>query len=143
MMRIGIVSYADKSKYASEVPDEDFLLYDFLEKRNYKPAVLVWNDPAVKWEDYHALIIKSTWDYFDGKIDEFYEWLEQIKKKGIRLFNSADLIKWNADKKYLKDIEAAGLKIVPMELVTKAASFDANYYFNLFNTDKLILKPSV
>jgi glutathione synthase/RimK-type ligase-like ATP-grasp enzyme len=142
-MKIGIVSYKDKARYASSVPDEDEMLMQFLKEKDDEPFVLVWDDPSVVWMDYDVLIIKSTWDYFDDKIDLFYQWLDDIKSKGVKIFNPVDTIKWNADKKYLKDIEAKGLKIVPTEFILQGSLFSPDYYFDLFKTGKLILKPSV
>ena len=39
-------------------------------------------------------------------------WLEEINTQ-TKLINSYDLIKWNIDKHYLKDLSSWGIEIVP------------------------------
>jgi glutathione synthase/RimK-type ligase-like ATP-grasp enzyme len=55
------------------------------------------------------VVLRSTWDYW-GRRAEFLAWTERI---GARLLNPPEVVRWNTDKRYLADLQAAGLPIVP------------------------------
>ncbi|MGM9475478.1 ATP-grasp domain-containing protein [Pedobacter sp. GSP4] len=142
-MNIALITYLDKGAYDSTtVESEDDKLLVFLREKGLTIEKVIWNDPAVNWADYTLAILKSPWDYFD-LIEDFYAWLNQLESKNIRLLNPIDVVKWNSNKQYLQEIEAAGLKITPSVFVNKQQSIDLNHFFQQFNTSKLIVKPCV
>lgn len=79
----------------------------------------VWDDPAVDWSSYDLVVIRSTWDY-QGRRDQFLDWARGI---GDRLINPYDVIAWNTDKRYVRELADAGLPIVATELVEPGAPF--------------------
>ena len=142
-MNIVIASYHDTGRYLSVVPNEDEMLLQLFSKHHHQVTLKVWDDPSVDWTSYDIIIIKSTWDYFIGKIEKFYQWLRFIKEKNIPCLNHPDLIKWNADKHYLLDIQSAGLNIVPSIIIEKNNLFYADDAFQKFKADELIVKPTI
>lgn len=70
--------------------------------------IAVWDDPAVDWSRYDLVVVRSTWDYTDRR-EEFLAWAESLP----RALNPADVLRWNTDKRYLRDLEAAGAPVVP------------------------------
>lgn len=142
-MKIAIASYIDTGRYESMVPDEDQMLLKLFKDHNHEVELLVWDEPSVQWENYDCVIIKSTWDYFIGKIEKFYQWLELLKQKNVKCFNHPDTIKWNADKHYLLDIEKAGLKIVPTTIIEKDNKLNVDELLLKFNSEELVIKPCV
>ena len=72
--------------------------------------VRVWDDPAVDWDAYDRVIVRSAWDYMDH-VDAFVEWCKAV---GPRLRNDPALIAFNADKRYLGELSAP---IVPTTFV--------------------------
>jgi hypothetical protein len=73
----------------------------------------IWDDPAVDWNAFDLVVIRSTWDYV-GRRDEFVAWAESL---GERIVNPGHVVRWNTDKRYLADLEAAGLPVVPTRFV--------------------------
>ncbi|AWW39731.1 ATP-grasp domain-containing protein [Streptomyces cadmiisoli] len=74
-------------------------------------AVVEWDDPAVDWAGFDLAVIRSTWDY-SWRATEFLAWAR--KCGGVtRLANPAHVVRWNADKRYLGDLAAAGVPTVP------------------------------
>ena len=142
-MNIVIASYLDTGRYLSVVPNEDEMLLNLFTKHHHQVTLKVWDDPSVDWTSYDIIIIKSTWDYFIGKIEKFYQWLNYIKEHNIPCLNHPDLIKWNSDKHYLLDIQAAGLNIVPSIVIEKNNLFYADDAFQKFKADELIVKPTI
>jgi glutathione synthase/RimK-type ligase-like ATP-grasp enzyme len=76
-------------------------------------------------------------------IEDFYKWLNHLEDKKVRLLNPIDVVRWNANKQYLQEIEAAGLKITPSFFIQNKESINLNQFFEKFNTSKLIVKPCV
>jgi glutathione synthase/RimK-type ligase-like ATP-grasp enzyme len=82
-------------------------------------AFAIWDDPAVDWSSYDLVVLRSTWDY-QGRRDEFLAWAARV---GDRLINPYDVIAWNTDKRYLRELADAGLPVVPTTLVEPGAAF--------------------
>ena len=72
----------------------------------------VWSDPEVPWSEYDLVVVRSTWDYLEH-LDLFRAWLERVDALGV-LHNPARVIIWNLDKRYLLDLAAAGVPVIPM-----------------------------
>ena len=93
---------------------------------------LVWDDPAVDWNSYDLAVIRCTWDYAPRR-DEFVVWADSVP----RLANPADVIRWNTDKTYLRELSEAGLPVVETTWLypgdTFAAPKDGEY----------VVKPAV
>jgi len=56
--------------------------------------------------------LRSTWDYHERPA-AFDVWLRRVASTGIPLWNPLPLVSWNMRKTYLRDLEAAGLAVVP------------------------------
>jgi len=142
-MNIALVTYLDKGAYdTTTVESEDDKLLDFLTAKGLKIEKVIWNDQNINWENYSLAILKSPWDYFD-LIDDFYNWLTLLETKNIKLLNPIEVVRWNSDKKYLKEIEAAGLKITPSYFIQRKENIDLSHSFAQFDTNKLIVKPCI
>lgn len=76
-------------------------------------AVVQWNDPNIAWESYSAVVICQTWDYTDtDNIELFTNWLKDVSTKS-KLLNSINILTWNIEKCYLRELQDHGLPIVP------------------------------
>jgi glutathione synthase/RimK-type ligase-like ATP-grasp enzyme len=58
------------------------------------------------------VVIRSTWDYTKTP-DAFLSVLSEIERAGIPLFNHLDLVRWNIQKTYLRDLADRGVPVVP------------------------------
>ena len=142
-MNIALVTYQDQGAYhQTSVENEDDLLINFLNSRGLSVEKTIWNNQEVNWEKYDLVILKSPWDYFN-LIEDFYEWLNLLKSKNVKVLNPADTLKWNADKHYLIDIEQAGLSVTPSIFLAKGTKANLQQYFKHFKVDTLICKPVV
>ena len=86
------------------------------------------------WERYEAVVIRSTRDYHKHP-EEFLAVLEEIVRTGTRLANPLELIRWNARKTYLRDLEERGLPVVP-------SIWDRSRFGEL-KADEIVIKPVV
>ncbi len=69
---------------------------------------VIWDDPDVDWGAYDLVVVRSCWDYTLRR-DEFLAWARTVP----RLVNPVEVLAWNTDKTYLRDLEAGGVPIVP------------------------------
>ncbi|MCH7415212.1 glutathione synthetase [Belliella sp. R4-6] len=142
--KIAVITYEAKRSYTADgIADEDELLKEILDQLNLVYTFEIWSDQTVDWEQYDILLLKSPWDYFD-RFDEFQKWCSKVATQKIPLINNIDIVLWNADKHYLKEIEAAGYSIVQTYFLEKGNSLMGfEEFFDLFHTDNLIIKPTI
>jgi glutathione synthase/RimK-type ligase-like ATP-grasp enzyme len=87
---------------------DDALTLAPLRERGIHAEPAVWDDPAVDWAAYDLAVVRSTWDYYPRR-DEFLAWAGQVP----RLANPAAVLAWNTDKRYLRELAAAGVPTTP------------------------------
>ena len=92
--------------------DDDQLLFDPLGHAGVSAAPVVWDDRDVNWQEFSCVVIRSCWDYHK-RVDEFLDWVDLLEKQDIHLLNPPEIIRWNCNKRYLIDLEAKGVSIVP------------------------------
>jgi len=95
-----------------EVDVDDRLLGAALTAAGLTPRLVAWNDPRVDWASFAATVVRSTWDYTTRRAD-FLAWADSVP----RLFNPAEVIRANSDKRYLATLAARGVQVVPTEFV--------------------------
>lgn len=141
-MKITIVGYKKESKFSQGVTnDEDTELINFLKDKGLDIVPTIWNDEKVDWGSFDVAVIKSPWDYHNH-LDEFLSWLAGLDMLGVKVLNPVEIIKWNSDKHYLKDIADKGLPVIAAEYLDKDSTFTP-HFFEHFNTDQLVVKPCV
>lgn len=99
---------------------DDRLLQQALVRRGAEGRAVVWDDAAVDWKEFDAIVIRSTWDYHK-RADEFRAWIESMA--GLPLWNPPDVLLWNTHKAYLLDLATRGVNIVPTLLVPRGSGF--------------------
>jgi glutathione synthase/RimK-type ligase-like ATP-grasp enzyme len=90
-----------------------------------------WDDPAVDWAGHDLVVVRSCWDYAWRRA-EFLAWADAVP----RLRNDAAVLRWNTDKTHLRDVEAAGLPVVP-------TVWDPTTADELPDAAEWVVKPSV
>jgi glutathione synthase/RimK-type ligase-like ATP-grasp enzyme len=133
--RLAIATCAD---LASIQPDDAHLAAS-LERLGLPPTVCVWNDPAVDWSAFDAVLIRTIWDYFKHHA-AFLDWLDQLDRLGIPTINDSALLRWNSDKRYLLELAQHGVAIIPTQLASTAALPDV---LAAMPGQSVVIKPSV
>ncbi|MFZ5843009.1 MAG: ATP-grasp domain-containing protein [Pseudomonadota bacterium] len=105
--------------YICQLQLEEALLLKPLRDAGLRVQRLAWDDPQQDWSRCRALLLRSTWDYF-FRFREFSPWLQKAAGQ-TRLFNSTSLLRWNIDKHYLADLQAAGVAIVDTVFVERGS----------------------
>jgi glutathione synthase/RimK-type ligase-like ATP-grasp enzyme len=113
-----------------------------MNKNGWECEFIPWDQSNINWNNFDLAIIRSTWDY-QGRIKEFLEVLENINSSNCILENSLELVKWNIDKSYLKELSQKGIQIVPSLFYDNYSKKILNDSFSFFSTTKLIIKPAI
>ncbi len=71
---------------------------------------VLWDDTAVRWSVYSAIVIRSCWDYHK-RAAEFAAWIEVMEREAFPLWNPPALVRWNMDKQYLAELAGGGIRI--------------------------------
>lgn len=122
---------------------DDALLTEAFNKHNLIYEEVLWNDENVNWTDYDAILIRSTWDYHEGKLNQFLNTLKKIEDMGIPLFNSYETIKWNSKKTYLKDLVISGVPVIETMYATKTEMPNLETELLAKGWTECILKPAI
>jgi glutathione synthase/RimK-type ligase-like ATP-grasp enzyme len=105
-------------------------------------APVVWSDAGAAWSRYDAVVLRSTWDYFQ-RIDEFTRWLDRLEHDGVRLYNPVPLVRWNFDKRYLAELQTRGVRIAPALFFDAGARVDLPSLLRDHGWAEAIVKPAV
>jgi hypothetical protein len=85
-----------------------------LEAAGARAEYVSWDDAGADWDTFDVVVVRSTFDY-SRRRDEFLAWADSLDG---RLHNSPEVLRWNSDKRYLADLAAAGLPVVPTTFVS-------------------------
>ncbi|QQP98604.1 ATP-grasp domain-containing protein [Lysobacter enzymogenes] len=101
---------------ASAGQDDDLSpLLDACLARGLHAEIRAWDDPSVAWARYDAVLLRSPWDYTE-RYAEFLDWCARVDAAS-RLLNPWPVLRWNSDKRYLADLAARGVPVVPTAFV--------------------------
>ena len=99
----------------------------------------IWNDPAVDWTRFDAVLVRTTWDY-THQLSDFLAWMRRVEST-TPLFNPSALAEDNLDKTYLKRLGDAA---VPTEWCAPGEDPDAALdRAAALGWDPLVIKPAV
>jgi hypothetical protein len=126
--------------------DEDApLLVPALSALGVRATPAVWDDDRVDWSAFDLVVVRSTWDY-TARLEEFLRWAERVESV-TRLENPARVLRWNTDKRYLGELAADGLAVVPTAFLLAAdpGSTDraADPFAAVDATGDIVVKPTV
>lgn len=107
-LRVALVTCAE----LPELDPDDRALLGPLRARGAVGEAAAWDDPNVDWSAPDLVVLRSTWDYTRRR-EEFLAWAAAVP----RLLNPAPLVAWNTDKRYLLELAAAGVPVVPSVVV--------------------------
>jgi hypothetical protein len=115
-----------------DLDPDDRLLAAALAARGVTAVPAVWDDPGVDWDAFDLAVLRSPWDY-PGRHDDFVAWAAKVP----RLANPADIVGWNTDKTYLRELAAAGIPVVPTAWVPPGTAWTAP------TTGAYVVKPTI
>lgn len=138
MPTIAFLTLADPKGYKID----DHVAAEAMQARGWTVETIPWTSTDVDWGRFDAVIVRSAWDYFLD-LAKFFDVMTSIQASGTKLFNDIDLIRWNADKRYLGDLAERGVEVVPTIFGRSLDRGDTHHFASMLQSDQLVIKPVV
>ncbi len=137
MKKIALVTYSG----APELSADDRLLLPELRKHGVEALPVAW-DSAADWTRFDQIVLRSCWDYH-LRLAEFREWLSELERLAVPLQNPSSLVRWNLDKRYLRELQEAGEQIPPTVWIDEADERDVGDILETQGWKSAVVKPTV
>jgi glutathione synthase/RimK-type ligase-like ATP-grasp enzyme len=99
-----------------------------------------WDEPAARLTP-EAFVVRSPWNYHLDP-EAFLGWLQRASL-AAPVFNEPSVIRWNAHKGYLFELEAAGIAIAPTVLCAGGQATDLSALMARRGWRQAIVKPAI
>jgi len=133
------------SKECPSLTNSDNLVRKFLEKNDIECEPLAWDDSITQLLNFDMFIIRSAWNYYHSNIN-LNKFLKFIYRVRFRVYNSEHIIKWNFNKKYLKDLEEKEIPVIPTLFLKNPSNFTLSNFEILGKFERereFVIKPCV
>ena len=121
---------------------DDRLAAAALTARGAQVTPAVWNDPSVQWAGFDSVVIRSTWDYH-RHADKIRDWIGSLESAGARVWNPPSVLRWNMEKTYLRDLERAGVPVVPTAWLARGSAADIGALLDERSWRDVVVKPVI
>ena len=123
---------------------ESSLLVEALASLGVDSEIVAWSDER-DWSTERLIVLRTPWDYTD-RLTRFLEWITHVSSVS-QLQNSAEVVRWNLNKRYLLELARRGVPIVPTEVSVLGDQAEASRFLKEFGlrhrTNEIIVKPTV
>ncbi len=120
--------------------DEDLLLAALAE-RGIAARMAAWNDPDENWDAPIPTLLRSTWDYIHA-LPDFEAWIARAAA-AAPLWNPPQVLHGNLHKRYLLELAARGVPVVPTELVAQGSGGTLAERLAARGWRDVVVKPAV
>jgi glutathione synthase/RimK-type ligase-like ATP-grasp enzyme len=122
-------------------PDnETIYLIKALKEREIQSSRESWDDPNADWSKPDLCIHRNSPYFLEPK--KFLEWTKNLEKN-TTVWNSLKVTEWNHNKRYLIDLEEAGIPIPSTVMIEQDAEEPLQYYLEGKDWKEIILKPTI
>ena len=124
-----------------DLEDDDRPLAEALARRGVAVVAASWDEEGFDWAGFDVALLRSPWDY-PRRAREFLDWLARVEAL-TRVVNPPSVIRWNANKRYLGELAALGVNVVPTAYVARNESVSLATLCAVREWDTVVLKPAV
>ena len=117
-------------------PDQE-VLAAALAAGGFAAGLCGWDDPDHDWDAPIPTVVRSTWNY-PLALDAFRAWIDRASR-AAPLINPADVVLGNLHKRYLVELAARGVPVVPTTVVER----DQPYELAAIAAESIVIKPEV
>lgn len=110
-----------------------------LQALHVRPEVVCWDQP-VDWTEFALVVIRSPWNYY-MHLSDFLDWARHVSEL-CPMLNPFPIIEWNCHKRYLIELEHAGVPIIPTRMIERH-SVEPMASLRTTNWTEVVIKPAV
>jgi glutathione synthase/RimK-type ligase-like ATP-grasp enzyme len=123
-------------------PDVDLEpLLSALRGAGLSTQALAWDDPGADFGDASITLLRSTWNYSEQPA-AFLAWIDRTAAR-TSLWNPAEVVRWNAHKSYLIDLQTRGVPVVPTHVVRRGDPTPLADVMRAKGWTEVVVKPAV
>lgn len=123
------------------ISEDDALLVEPLRGRGIDVVPLVW-DAEPPASPPAGIVVRSCWDYH-RKQAAFLRWLEQAERTRVPVWNRPSVLRWNLDKRYLRELAARGVTIPRTVFVAPGEATTLPRILAEHSFTEVVIKPAV
>lgn len=101
-----------------------------------------WRAPLAELLTYDVALLGTPWDYTEAK-EEFLTRLSKLEAAGVTVANPQAVVRWNADKLYLRELAESGAATIPTLWPEAPDAAEVESAFARFGCDKVVVKRRV
>ena len=124
-----------------EVDVDEAPLAEALARAGIEGQLLAWDDPNVDWSRPIPTVLRSTWNYAVD-VTAFLAWVDRVGAVAP-LLNPPDVVRHNVFKRYLLELAARGVPVVPTTIIERGYTADLAAIAATYGTERLVIKPEV
>jgi len=134
------IGFATCSQY-SDLTADDRILATALEKRGVQVVPVVWSEAEPQSLSCDLLLVRSVWDYH-LRPQDFMHWIDCMSER-IPVVNPPGMIRWNMDKRYLREIARAGFDVPRTIFLDQGMDADLEEVMERGGIGRAVVKPVV
>jgi glutathione synthase/RimK-type ligase-like ATP-grasp enzyme len=101
-----------------------------------------WRAPLADFAGVALVLLGTAWDYTDAP-EDFVAKLDALAARGTIVCNPAEVVRWNADKLYLRTLAELGAPSIPTIWSAEGTADDVRAAFDAFGCDRVVIKRRV
>jgi glutathione synthase/RimK-type ligase-like ATP-grasp enzyme len=136
-MRIALAT----CKVLPEPDGDEAPLLEALRRRGHEAAPLAWDDPQSDPGSFDLVVLRATWNYH-LEPQRFLAWVDRTSRQA-RLVNPPAIVRWNLHKRYLLELQAAGVAVVPTTWIARGQPVSAREIQARTGWDDVVVKPAI
>jgi glutathione synthase/RimK-type ligase-like ATP-grasp enzyme len=143
MIRAGskkTIGFATCTQYRN-LTNDDRILAAALGKRGMKVAPVIWTETEPESVRCDLLIVRSVWDYH-LQPERFMQWIDGLAAR-MPVINPPEMIRWNMNKRYLSQIEAAGSPVPRTVFLDQGIDVDLPKVMRQGGFSQVVVKPAI
>lgn len=136
-MRVAHLTSVDPDVLAHDL-DRPFLEAAFT-RSGIESVPCAWEDDGVDWDEFDLVLVRSPWNYVENEA-AMRRFLARFRESS-RFHNPVGVIEWNLDKRYLRELAALGVPVIPTAYVDSRAGLDGA--LGAVEAAEVVVKPTV
>jgi glutathione synthase/RimK-type ligase-like ATP-grasp enzyme len=129
---------------SKQYDSSNYLLIPAFQRYGLLHEEIVWDAPDIDWQQFDAILIRSTWDYIENdKFKKFLQTLATIGQLKIPLYNSLATVLWNSKKTYLQQLSKNGVLVIDTIFTTRHKTPRIQSSLEQLGGNEWVIKPAV
>jgi len=128
-------------KVLPEPDGDEAPLLEALRRRGHEATPLAWDDPESDAGAFDVVVLRATWNYHLAP-ELFVAWAARTADRA-QLVNPLAIVRWNVHKGYLRELQTAGVPVVPTVWIERGHPIAAREIRARTGWDDVVIKPAI